>query len=630
MAKLFTLRLIPGVKVKDATGSYVIVDLLNKTEVLVEDEAGRRDKRSASELIVDVGESSPRQANLLSIPQGHWERASEIAEALRPLIEMGPGKRTKRDVEGVSESLGYHIATVYRWLTDYEETGLVSSLLRKTRSDKGKKKIDERIESIIKDCIESIYLTSQRPTQMKAAKEVRKRCIEAGLTPPDPNTVRARIQELDDFTRVRRREGYKAADERYRPIMGSFPGADYPLAVVQIDHTPMDVIVVDDVHRLSINRPHLTLAIDVCTKMVVGFCISLDPPGALSTGLCISQAILSKDAILRERGIEGLDWPCWGMMRTIHTDNAKEFRGTMLGRAAEEYGLISQRRPKGRPRYGGHIERAFRTYMTEVHEELPGTTFSNTQEKLEYDSEGKAVMTLSALECWFTLFLLGVYHQSPHDGNDGIPPIVKWEREILGGPDGGLGRGIPARFPDEEKLRLDFMPYFERTIQEYGVAFEGVTYWSDSLRRFIHAKDPSSQKSKRMFLCRYDPRDLSRIWIHEPDSGLYIMAPYRSIARPSISIWELRLAKKKLREESKSVTNEELIFKTIDKMREIVSEESRKSKTARRIQQRQKSWEKAQSSAAAQSAELKLPKRVPPPVVEVEMDFTPFEGIRES
>lgn len=48
-----------------------------------------------------------------------------------------------------------------------------------------------------------------------------------------------------DHLRVEKREGKKRAAEKYEPIKGHFPGADRPLAVAQIDHTPMDVIVVD-------------------------------------------------------------------------------------------------------------------------------------------------------------------------------------------------------------------------------------------------------------------------------------------------------------------------------------------------------------------------------------------------
>jgi len=635
MAALPLLRLLPGAVVYDSEHRrYVILDLLNVSMVLVEDDQGRRSAKSAFMLTPDLTPTQADRAHgdLLAIPRDEWEHACRIAEALQPLVEKGRRNRTRDEVKALADRLGKHQATVYRWLIDYESTGLVSCLLRKIRKDKGDKHLDPRVEAIIQTCIETLYLTNQCRTAASTAREVQSRCKKEGLLPPDPNTVRSRILAIDDSLRMRKREGYKAANERYQPILGNFPGADFPLAVVQIDHTPMDVIVVDEVYRLPIGRPYLTLAVDVYSKMVVGFYISLDPPGALSTGLCISRAILSKEAYLQQLGIDDLEWPCWGVMRTIHTDNAKEFRGTMLGRAATEYGIIAQRRPKGRPQYGGHIERAFRTYMSEVHNELPGTTFSNPKKRRDYDSEGNAVMTLDALEFWFTLFLLGVFHQRPHSGNEGRPPQVQWELGIFGNGSTVLGRGIPARVPDEDKLRLDFLPFVERTVQEYGVAFECVEYWSDALRRFIHAKAPDSQKMKRQFVCRYDPRDLSRLWFFDPESKLYIELPYRNLTRPSISLWELRLAKKQLREESMSSTNEELIFRTVDRMRELVSSESQKTKAARRLQQRQKGWKKQCQETAAAPA-MPAPKSAPTPTPSTSPDtddFLPFDDIREA
>ena len=40
---------------------------------------------------------------------------------------------------------------------------------------------------------------------------------------------------------------------------------------------------------------------------------------------------------------------------------------------------------------------------------LPGTTFSSAMERGEYDSEGKAVMTIGELEVWFALQVTGGY-----------------------------------------------------------------------------------------------------------------------------------------------------------------------------------------------------------------------------
>jgi transposase InsO family protein len=46
----------------------------------------------------------------------------------------------------------------------------------------------------------------------------------------------------------------------------------------QIDHTLIDVIVIDSEHRKPIGRPWLTVVMDVRTRMVVGFWVGLEPP----------------------------------------------------------------------------------------------------------------------------------------------------------------------------------------------------------------------------------------------------------------------------------------------------------------------------------------------------------------
>lgn len=629
MSKFSTMRIIPGMNVFHGTVRHQVVDLVSATQVLIKAENGKYKTVSATELSPDLAQALSPIPDLGVIEPNKWERAIEIYNAIEPLVVMGFKSRTRTDVQKVADSVGKNIATIYRWLEAYEATGLVSSLIRKPRKDSGKKRLDERVEEIIHNTIESFYLTAQVRTPTKTAFEVRKVCIQNNLPPPDATTVRSRIFEISEEYRMRRRRGSKAADERFEPIRGSFPGADYPLAVVQIDHTPFDAIAVDDENRKATQRPFLTIATDVDSKMCVGFYLSLDHPGGLATGLCMSRAILGKESYLASLGLDHLSWPCWGVMTRVHTDNAKEFRGSLLGRAAKQYGIIAERRPKGRPKYGGTVERAFRTYMHEVHNELPGTTFSNVQEKLDYDSEGRAVMTFDALEKWFTLFILGVYHQTPHDGNDGLPPIVKWERGIFG-TETTRGTGIPMRVPDEDRLKIDFMPFIMRTVQEYGIRLLGIPYWTDALRQFIHAVSPESRNLKKQFVCRYDPRDLSKIWMFEPESDRYIEVPYRDLSRPPISLWELKDAKRQLREESMSVTNEELIFKTIDQMRAIVASEAAKTKSARIKQQRRKQWDSAQKiSLDGEANKVKQKPRKSEPEPEVE-DFTPFEGIRES
>ena len=59
-------------------------------------------------------------------------------------------------------------------------------------------------------------------------------------------------------------------------------------------------------------------------------------------------------------------WPVWGIMDAVHCDNAKEFHGTMLKRACQNYGIALHFRPVRQPHYGGHIERFLGTFATKI------------------------------------------------------------------------------------------------------------------------------------------------------------------------------------------------------------------------------------------------------------------------
>lgn len=585
----------PGTVVRYKDEKWVILDIASIESVLAKHLGDQhQDKLPANELVLDRPKlaGGTKRPDLALIAADAWKEANTKLDLIRPLIDAGRWKRTREEVMKVAQAAGKHYVTIYRWIDAYESTGLLSSLLRQERKDRGNTRLDERVEAIIKKAIDEKYLTSEQPDPSDLMDEIRPLCKKAGIKAPHINTVRRRIALLSPELKMSKRLGPKAAVENFKPIEGSFPGADYPLAVVQIDHTPADIMLVDDVTRLPINRPYLTLAIDVFSRMVVGFYLSLDPPGALSTGLCLSHAILSKEKWLAQRGIDA-KWPCWGRMRMVHADNAKEFRGTMLAWACKEHGITMENRPKGMPRFGGHVERGFRTFLKKMHR-IKGTTFSNTKEKLDYDSEGRAILTLAEFEKWFTIYIVKKYHHELHRGIN-TTPYRRWEEGLLGDKD-HPGIGLPARIENEEQLRLDFLPYVERTVQEYGVVIEDVNYYSDVLRKWIHAPDNDDPNKKRKFIFRRDFRDISVIHFFDPDTRTYADVPYRDSTHPPISVWELRAAKRRLTEKGLDAVNEQLIFEAVAEMREIEQEAEKKTKAARRQNQRRRENDKAKKA----------------------------------
>lgn len=582
--QFFTLEV--GSEVSDGTKVYRISHLISVDSVMAVDLATSESSRLAIETLkplalqryVETGQLTPAvDRDLLDYSEQEWQEGQNRFQAIKPLLDNP--LRTKAEVKRIAALHRVHVGTLYRWLSDYTEAGHVSALVPAKRGRKtGTRMLDEVLEVILQSVIDDVYLNKQRPSAQEAIEEVQRRCRLAKVAPPHPNTIRNRINRIPDRERLRRRGHKEQAKNLYTAIRGSFPGADHPFDFVEIDHTPADIITVDEVHRQPVARPYITLAIDVHTKMIAGLYLSYDPPSAASVGLCLAQAMCPKREYLAELGVSG-SWPVWGRISTVHCDNAREFRGSTLVRGCEEHGIDIAWRPVKVPNYGGHIERMMGTLARELHK-LPGTTFSNTRDRKGYDSTAEATMTLKELERHLVDFFVNVYHQRVH-ASLGMSPLRKWEQGISGVGD-SPGMGIMPMPQDPERILLDFMPFAERTVQPYGIQLDEITYYDPVLDPYINAVDENNRKLKRAFIVRRDPRDISRIYFFDPADQRYCVIPYRNIGHPAMSLFELKEIRRKLLADGRRDVNEHVIFEALDRMRTRVAEATSKSKSARR------------------------------------------------
>ena len=533
--------------------------------------------------------SSRTTPDLTHVSEEDWYRARKRLEAIQPLLTAGPV--SKQVAKQYAETAGVHVSTLYRWLEAYRKTEQLTALLpEKPGIELGDKRLPAGSEEIVSLVIKQVYLTRQRPSVRHVTAEIVARCRDAGLAVPHPSTIRRRIARTPEQVAAKCRKGSQAA-RVYEPLAGNFPTPEGALGVVQIDHTKVDVILVDDLTRQPVGRPWITVAIDIFSRMIAGFYVSFDPPGAMSTGLCLAHAMLPKRIWLAKYGVT-TPWPICGRIKSLHLDNAKEFHGTMLDRACQNYGIELQWRPVKKPWYGGHIERWLGTFAQEL-KNLPGATFSNPAERGEYDSEERAALTLTEFERWLATFITEVYHQRVHSAL-GVAPIQKYESSGPKHADWNV---------DERRLRLDFMPYLERTVQPYGVLIDQIAYYSDVLRRWVSAADPDDPAHKRKFTMRRDPRDISVIHFWDPEAQEYFRIPYRNTAHPAISLWELKEIRRQLQQHGRESINEELIFSAYARMREIADAARRTTKAARRDAQRRRDHSDVAVSAPTKSAE---------------------------
>ncbi|MEP5071303.1 MAG: Mu transposase C-terminal domain-containing protein, partial [Crocinitomicaceae bacterium] len=565
------LKIDIGEKVAFNDKEAIIIRIINLTTVSIEElKTNIIHTVKIRELRTPKSKEFLPKNEISSLTEKQWNKALERYHMILPILD---NRKDFTLIQDIADKNRVHYTTIYRWLNWYDKTGSVSSLIGKKKTGgKGKSRLNPEVDELIKDEIAKTYLDRSRKSINKTIRNTLKRCRELGISPPHANTIRNRIRNTSEEEVIKARYGSKKAKEKFEPIKSHFPGANYPLSIVQIDHTKLDIILVDEHFRKPFKRPWLTLAMDIYSRMVVGFYLSFDPPGEMGTGLCIANSILPKETWLQKYDIDS-DWPCWGLMKTIHLDNAKEFRGKMLERACINYGIDIEFRPVATPHWGGHVERLLGTFSKEIHD-LPGTTFSNISERDGYKSEDKASLTINDLEKWLLIFITQVYHKRIHSSIH-ISPIQKYEEGIVGNQE-TLGTGLQPRILNERRVRLDFMPYFERTVQEYGVLIDHIFYYDDVLRKHIHSKESSrSNSSKKKFIFKRDPRDISTIYFFDPELNDYFEIPYRNTSHPPMSIWEYNHVIKKLTDRKQPV-DEDSIFRAYDDMEEIEESAIRK------------------------------------------------------
>jgi putative transposase len=194
---------------------------------------------------------------------------------------------------------------------------------------------------------------------------------------------------------------------------------------------------------------------------------------------------------------------------------------------------------------------------------LPGTTQSSTIEKGDYDSSKHAALTLSEFEDWLHLEICR-YHNTRHAAL-GRTPLAAWAD--LGGNEAG------RQVIDVDAFRMSFMPFEWRQLGRTGISLFSVGYWSDAFASMLG-------RGQGKMMVKYDPRDLSQIWVIDED-GHVIVARYRDLSHPRISLWESRRARKEWQDKNIGRMTEGALFRIIDAQRRLAETARQQTRSAR-------------------------------------------------
>lgn len=377
-------------------------------------------------------------------------------------------------------------------------------------------RIDGKYIPIVKEVIEKEYLTLKRMSNEAFYESVSVRCTRQGIEePPKRITMLKLLNRIDPQIKVRMRDGNKAA-KKYDDLKRGFSNeeAQYPLHIVEIDHTELDLDVIDGTSGLTLGRPWITLGIDVYSRMVWCMYVSFEPPSANVVRKAIQQGVFFKR--VKEKYNLFNEWEVFGIPTVILLDNGKDFRSVAVRRIINETLRSNVRyRPRRTPEYGAAIERLFGTLNSKLIHRLDGTRKSSVADLGEYNPEEEAVFTLEDIRELLTMYIVDLYHMSPHKG---LP--LNADRPITRFVDGLNKVGYPDFISpeDEEQYEIELLPTVMKPYTRDGIRLDNRLYKLDKLAHLI---GPRSTKYK----VKYDIDDISRIYLQPPNSTEYIEVP---------------------------------------------------------------------------------------------------------
>jgi putative transposase len=427
--------------------------------------------------------------------------------------------------------------TVQRWRKRFIQSGSDIHSLRDRNALKGNRKSSypEETRDLCINSISTVFLTRERGTVTDALnnsclliKQANKlRPQQAQLKLPCRSFLQKLINKIPAFDRYAARFGYEAARQRFRYV-GRHRTTERPLERAEIDHTLLDLFVVDDVSCLPLGRPYLTCCIDDYSRCILGIHIGFTPPSFQSVGCCLKHAFSPKNDLQEKHPEIRNRWEAHGVMRELSLDNGAEFHSRSLEEACLSLGIEMHYSARKSPWQKGKIERFFGTLNTGVAHIVPGTTFSGIVERGDYDPAEHAVIRLSTLRKIIPLWIADVYHQQRHGSLD-MSPAQMWASSIM--PD-------QIRLP-EDLTALDVIlgVHHDRVLTHKGVEFECLSYNSPELHelclRFGHNFDVK---------LRVDEDDIGHAYVIHPRAPSPIKVPaLRKDYANGISLWQHRV-----------------------------------------------------------------------------------------
>ena len=464
--------------------------------------------------------------------------------------------------------------TVRRWARRYGKTRCVVRLVPQHCAKGRAVVIRDELETLLQAVLEEHYLKPERPTisQVYGAFKLRvdaankERLPSQQIVLPSEMTLRRYIDRLDQYQLECKRLGKHAADRKHRNAIGRLD-VEAILDRWEIDHTLLDILIVDPKTGEVIGRPYITVILDRHSRMIMGFLIHLSAPNTESVLRTIERAIRPKQAWLANYPDVVNEWRACGLPRYCVPDNAAEFHAFGLVAAFNELGIeLLFPRSRG-PQMKGAVERFFRTMAVDLIHRIAGTTFSNPRERGDYPAEQLACITLGDLNAMVTKWIVDCYHQRPHQGLSDRAPASVWLE--------GEADRTPRLPVDLDELECILSNRVSPRLHHYGVEVDCQQYHSDELAELRLRLGHEASVDVRF-------RDeLGHIWVRDPYRNLFFQVPNKDKRMVGVSRDLYKQARDRVKQEKGNPNDNDAVLVAYHQIM-IDAEEAKRSNKLRK------------------------------------------------
>lgn len=524
---------------------------------------------------------------------------SRLLQIVREIHALPPSQRTADVYNKAALELGYSPRTMRRRYKDYARSGEdPRSLVSKPRDpDEHRVPSEEKLrvrQALIEDELRNRYFRIDQPMVKVIADEVYAREVAWWQSKEDRHAGAGGRRPTWDATYAaccRRaktlwnnpalyaaRLGARKAKEKFQVKDMAYEDVTRPLQMWEMDHTTLDIIIVDDVTRELLGRPVLTTIVDVATRYPVALMVHFQNCGFPAVAAALTFAILPKADLTTVVPNVRHSWLSYGFPDVLVCDNGSEFHSKALVRACQEMDIRLQYCAPFCPWLKPIVESFQGKLAHDLVHTLPGTTRSNPVARGEYPSEQTACIGIDTLRNMIVKYFLNVYAEA-HCASLGMSPRRAWEEGTRDLRAALRGSALDVR------CALGLVDH--RQIRHDGIWWEGIRYWAPELEE-LRRRNPGGVTIK------VPTDDVSTIFVEDIHHQRYVVAR----ARPEMvetPIWLWVEISKRRRDERRAGRGGEALVRRQDALEN--------QQTVRKEQQR--------TEAAAKSRRRKDPRPLP-------------------